>query len=78
MSRMLSSQIYNILVNTPSAYTNGVFPARLDVPGLGDKVILISDQTVHYGLSGTEADEEWESLLPLLYIRSHHAYAPLP
>lgn len=48
-----------------SAYINDDFPARLDVPGLDDKVILTSEQTVHYGLNGTEADEEWEALLPL-------------
>lgn len=77
---MLSSLMYNILVNISSAYINGDFPARLDVPGLPDKVIFISDQTVHHDeLNGTEADEQWESLLPLSYIRRHHAlYATLP
>lgn len=64
MSRTLNSQIHNIFANTLLAYINDDFPARLDVPGLDEKVILISEQSVHYGLNGTEADEEWEALLP--------------
>jgi len=53
-----------VAVTRQYSYINDDFPARLDVPGLYDKVVLLSEQTVHYGLNGTDADEEWEALLP--------------
>ncbi|THH03568.1 hypothetical protein EW145_g6169 [Phellinidium pouzarii] len=41
------------------------FPAEIDVPGLEEQVSLVTEQTTHYQLNGSEADMEWEMLLPL-------------
>lgn len=65
----LYSKLFSITAQRNNAYLrtgyrNDDFPSTLDVPGLENKVLLVPERTTHYQLNGTDADEEWEQLLP--------------
>jgi len=47
------------------SFINDDFPSTLDVPGLQNKVLLVPERTTRYQLNGSDADEDWERLLPL-------------
>ena len=48
-----------LILLTPSlALIHDDFPLTLDVPGVEERILLVSEPSVYYALNGSDADEQ--------------------